>query len=159
MMGKPTEEDKGVIPRLVEEVFRGIEEADEGLEFTVKVSYIEIYYERIRDLLNTQSQGSDNLKVRENQHGVYIEGVTETYVSSHEQVVEIINAGAAHRAQAATAMNAESSRSHSVLIVTLGQVDSRSGSKRGARLTLVDLAGSERYETLESIAFAQSDTF
>lgn len=70
--------------------------------------------------------------------------VQETYVGSNEQVLEIMSAGAQNRAQAATLMNAESSRSHSVFILTLGQADKNTGSKKGAKLTLVDLAGSEK---------------
>jgi len=136
---------RGIIPRLVESIFQGIDEADAGLEFTVKLSYVEIYNERVRDLLTSRSAGSDNLRIREAQHGgVYIEGVTETYVNSIEHVLSLMQQGQDNRAIAATKMNAESSRSHSVFILTLGQVDSRTGSKRGAKLTLVDLAGSEK---------------
>ena len=142
-MGRAGTEQAGIIPRLVESLFGGIEDSDAHLEFTVKLSYIEIYNERVRDLLTTRSSGADNLKIREGARGVYIEGVTEVYVSSHEQVLEILAQGVANRAVASTNMNAESSRSHAVFILTLGQVDKNTGSKKGAKLTLVDLAGSE----------------
>jgi len=146
MMGQPkSEELKGIIPRLVEAIFAGIEEADEGIEFTVKLSYVEIYNERVRDLLTARSAGSDNLKIREGTHGgVYIENVVETYVNSVEQVLALMEQGQAARALAATNMNEQSSRSHSVFLLTIGQLNTQTGSKKGAKLTLVDLAGSEK---------------
>jgi hypothetical protein len=130
---------KGIIPRLVEAIFQGIEDADSGIEFTVKLSYVEIYSERVRDLLTARNSGSDNLKIREGTHGgVYIEGVTETYVNSVEQILSLMDDGQRNRAVASTNMNETSSRSHSVFILTLGQLDQNSGSKKGAKLTLVD---------------------
>jgi hypothetical protein len=136
---------KGIIPRLVEAIFQGIEEAEVGIEFTVKLSYVEIYNERVRDLLTVRNANSDNLKIREGQHGgVYIEGVTETYVNSVDQVLQIIQQGQDNRAIASTNMNEHSSRSHSVFQLVLGQLDQNTGSKKGAKLTLVDLAGSEK---------------
>ena len=153
MGGKSKDEDKGIIPRLVEAIFLGIEEAEVGIEFTVKLSYVEIYNEKVRDLLVTPQRGggplagSDNLKIREGTHGgVYIEGVTETYVNNIESVYELMEKGQNSRAIAATNMNETSSRSHSVFVLTLGQINTVSGSKKGSKLTLIDLAGSERIE-------------
>ena len=134
-----SDQHKGIIPRLVEAIFQGIEDADQGIEFTVKLSYVEIYSERVRDLLTARNSGSDNLKIREGTHGgVYIEGVTETYVNSVEQILALMDDGQRNRAVASTNMNETSSRSHSVFILTLGQLDQNSGSKKGAKLTLVD---------------------
>lgn len=139
MADPKSETHKGIIPRLVEAIFQGIEDADSGIEFTVKLSYVEIYSERVRDLLTARNSGSDNLKIREGTHGgVYIEGVTETYVNSVDQILALMDEGQRNRAVASTNMNETSSRSHSVFILTLGQLDQNSGSKKGAKLTLVD---------------------
>ena len=77
----------------------------------LKLSYTEIYNEKIRDLLDPSKT---NLKIRESPTGVWIEDVTEHYVSTYEQVLEIMNSGQENRAMASTQMNAVSSRSHSV---------------------------------------------
>jgi len=142
MMGDPNDPDmKGIIPRMIEAVFDGIAQADPDIEFTVKVSYVEIYNEKIRDLLD---ESKTNLRVRESPMGVWIEDVTEVYVGDTSQVYQVMAAGAESRAKSATNMNAESSRSHSVFIITLGQRNTVTGLKRGGKLTLVDLAGSEK---------------
>jgi kinesin family protein 5 len=142
MMGNiHDDEHKGIIPRIVEAVFAGIEQSESTINFTVKVSYVEIYNEKIRDLMDKKK---DNLKVRESPTGVWIEDVTQTYVTSTEDVYRVMTIGGDHRAKSATLMNAESSRSHSVFIITVGQEDTTTGTKRGAKLTLVDLAGSEK---------------
>ena len=142
MMGNMHDkEQKGIIPRLVEGIFHYIEAADSAIEFTVKVSYVEIYNEKIRDLMCIDK---DNLKIRESANGVWIEDVTQVYVRNCDDVYEVLSDGAKNRAVSATKMNAESSRSHSVFIVTIGQKDGSTGSVKGAKLTLVDLAGSEK---------------
>jgi kinesin family protein 5 len=142
-MGEVKTPQKGIIPRLVESIFNGIEEAPLDIEFTVKLSYIEIYNEKVRDLLAT-TPGKDNLRIREGAKGVWIEDVTESYVGTNEQVLDIMNQGQSARSIAATNMNAESSRSHSVFILTLGQRNTKTESKKGSKLILVDLAGSEK---------------
>lgn len=75
---------------------------------------------------------------------MWIEDVTEVYVENAEMVFDVMDDGNSSRAKSATNMNAESSRSHSVFIITLGQRDTSTGAKRGAKLTLIDLAGSEK---------------
>eukprot|EP00741_Cyanophora_paradoxa_P010442 tig00000037_g10097.t1 len=142
-MQGPSIEDselRGVIPRMVEGVFEGVQRADAGTEFLVKVSYFEIYLERIRDLFDP---GREGLAVREERgRGVWVEGATEIYVSSEAEVLDLMREGAANRAVAATRMNAESSRSHAVLVVSIVQ-RSEAGTRSG-KLHLVDLAGSEK---------------
>src|SRR5690606_20043774 len=87
-----------------------------------------------------------NLRIRESPTGVWIEDVSEVYVTSTTQVYDVMTEGSENRAKSFTNMNAESSRSHSVFILMLGQNDTLTGTKKGAKLTLVDLAGSEKVD-------------
>ena len=136
------EEGRGVIPRIVEQIFQSIVDSPATMEYTVRVSYMEIYMERIRDLLNPQN---DNLPVHEEKNrGVYVKGLMEVYVGAVSEVYEVMNRGGAARAVAATNMNAESSRSHSIFVVTIGQKNLETGSAKSGQLFLVDLAGSEK---------------
>jgi len=81
------EDLRGIVPRALEALFNGVEAADESLEFTFKVSYVEIYMERIRDLLD-DNMVKTNLTVREDKtKGVYIVDVTEIYVTSYDEVL------------------------------------------------------------------------
>lgn len=134
---------RGIIPRTATEIFNNVMAADENLEFIVKVSYIEIYMERIRDLLDPY-KSKVNLQVREDaQRGIFVEGMTETCVTSDEELLATMREGASNRAVAATGMNEGSSRSHSVFIVTLFQRHLENGATKAGKLFLVDLAGSE----------------
>jgi kinesin family protein 5 len=102
---------------MIRTVFARIETAGEHLEFTVKISMIEIYNERIKDLLDP---AKDNLKVHEEKSkGVYVADVTETYVTDESEVFAVMKIGTSNRSISATNMNAESSRSHSVFILTV----------------------------------------
>lgn len=135
-------EAKGIIPRIVEQIFQSIMSSDGSVEFTVKVSYMEIYMEKIRDLL---VPANDNLPVHEDKaRGVYVKGLHEFYVGSVEEVYEILERGGAARAVAATNMNQESSRSHSIFVIEVAQKNVETGSAKSGRLFLVDLAGSEK---------------
>lgn len=108
---------QGVIPRMVRTVFNRIDNADENLEFAVKVSICEIYNEKIKDLQNPKQ---DNLKIHEEKSkGVYIQDITETYCADESEVYGVMKKGNANRAVTSTNMNAESSRSHSLFILTL----------------------------------------
>jgi kinesin family protein 5 len=108
---------QGVIPRMVKTVFEKIENASEDIEFTVKVSMIEIYMEKIKDLLDPSKT---NLKVHEDKvKGLYINDVTETYVGDELEVYEIMKMGNDNRAIGVTDMNSQSSRSHSCFIMTI----------------------------------------
>lgn len=135
------EEQKGIIPRIVEQIFDRIMKSDSSIEFMVKVGYMEIYMERIRDLL---VPSNDNLPIHEDkQRGVYVKGLHEFYVGSIEEVYMMLDKGGQARAVAATNMNQESSRSHSIFVIEVTQKN-ESGSARSGRLFLVDLAGSEK---------------
>jgi kinesin family protein 5 len=136
------EEGKGVIPRIVEQIFASILASPANIEYTVRVSYMEIYMERIRDLLAPQN---DNLPVHEEKsRGVYVKGLLEIYVSSVQEVFEVMRRGGNARAVAATNMNQESSRSHSIFVITITQKNVETGSAKSGQLFLVDLAGSEK---------------
>lgn len=133
----------GIIPRSVSSIFEGVSTADESLEFTIKVSYVEIYMEKIRDLLD-DTRVKNNLTVREDKvNGIYIAGVTEEYVASQDELLSLMHHGASNRATAATGMNEGSSRSHSVFTITINQRNVVNSTQKAGKLVLVDLAGSE----------------
>ncbi|KAI0998984.1 Kinesin heavy chain [Podosphaera aphanis] len=144
MMGTDIDNDegRGVIPRIVEQIFASILSSPGTIEYTVRVSYMEIYMERIRDLL---APHNDNLPVHEEKsRGVYVKGLLEIYVSSVQEVYEVMRRGGNARAVASTNMNAESSRSHSIFVITITQKNVETGSAKSGQLFLVDLAGSEK---------------
>jgi kinesin family protein 5 len=144
MMGTDIDspEGKGLIPRITQQIFASIASADAAVEYTVKVSYMEIYMERIRDLL---APAHDNLSIHEDKtRGVYVKGLHEVYVGSEGEVYAVMKAGGKTRAISATNMNAESSRSHSIFLVGIHQRNVETGSQKSGNLYLVDLAGSEK---------------
>lgn len=122
--------------------FKQIAEQPEDIEFSIKVSFVEIYNEKIKDLLDPRKT---DLKIHENkQLGVHVGGMTESYVGNEEEVYQIIKVGNENRSIAATKMNAESSRSHSVFILQVEQKNLTDFSSKTGKIYLVDLAGSER---------------
>lgn len=147
MMG--TSDQKGIIPRLCDTLFASIvEKQTEELSFKVEVSYMEIYNEKVHDLLDPKPN-RQSLKVREhNVLGPYVDGLSQLAVSSFEDINNLMAEGNKSRTVAATSMNAESSRSHAVFTVVLTQTlkDILSGiaGEKVSRMSLVDLAGSER---------------
>lgn len=133
---------QGIIPRIVQDIFNYIYGMDENLEFHIKVSYFEIYMDKIRDLLDVTKT---NLSVHEDKNRVpYVKGCTERFVSSPEEVMEVIDEGKANRHVAVTNMNEHSSRSHSVFLIHVKQENVESEKKLHGKLYLVDLAGSEK---------------
>ena len=105
----------GIIPRMFDHLFKCIAEADPAIEFSIKCSYLEIYMEKIKDLLDVKKT---NLQVKEDKvKGLYIQDATEVYVSNSDEMMGVMAAGSQNRAVAATRMNATSSRSHSVFLV------------------------------------------
>ncbi|KAF8406359.1 hypothetical protein HHK36_008446 [Tetracentron sinense] len=144
--------NRGMTPRIFEFLFariRAEEESrrDERLKYNCKCSFLEIYNEQITDLLDPSST---NLLLREDiKTGVYVENLTEFEVQTVNDILKLLTQGAANRKVAATNMNRESSRSHSVftcVIESRWEKDS-TANLRFARLNLVDLAGSERQKT------------
>ncbi|KAJ2858906.1 hypothetical protein GGH94_006381, partial [Coemansia aciculifera] len=142
MMGTSGRE-AGLIPRICEQLFASMAS---NADYHVEVSYLEIYNERVRDLLNPGSSGK-NLRVREHPAlGPYVEDLTMAAVSSYAEVFAHMSQGNKARTVAATNMNEASSRSHAVFTITLTmRTHSKEGiSERVSRIRLVDLAGSER---------------
>lgn len=137
----------GIIPRTLHQIFEKL--TDNGTEFSVKVSLLEIYNEELFDLLSPSSDVSERLQMFDdprNKRGVIIKGLEEITVHNKDEVYQILEKGAAKRTTAATLMNAYSSRSHSVFSVTIHMkettIDGEELVKIG-KLNLVDLAGSE----------------
>uniref|UniRef100_A0A8C5MP65 Kinesin family member 11 n=1 Tax=Leptobrachium leishanense TaxID=445787 RepID=A0A8C5MP65_9ANUR len=137
----------GIIPRTLHQIFQKLSE--NGTEFSVKVSLLEIYNEELFDLLSPAPDVSERLQMFDdprNKRGVIIKGLEEVTVHNKDEVYHILERGAAKRTTASTLMNAYSSRSHSVFSVTIHMkettVDGEELVKIG-KLNLVDLAGSE----------------
>ena len=142
MQGEMDEERKqGIIPRMISHVFKHIYK-NEDTDFMIKVSMIEIYQEKIRDLFDVSRV---NLNIREDSiKGIYVDGASERYVGCPNDVLALLEIGSANRAQAATNMNEHSSRSHSIFILTINQTNKKEGFSKIGKLYLVDLAGSEK---------------
>ncbi|XP_074598757.1 kinesin heavy chain isoform X2 [Brevipalpus obovatus] len=133
---------QGIIPRIVNDIFNHIYSMDENIEFHIKVSYFEIYLDKIRDLLDVSKT---NLSVHEDKNRVpYVKGATERFVTCPEEVMEVIDEGKANRHIAVTNMNEHSSRSHSVFLINVKQENQENQKKLTGKLYLVDLAGSEK---------------
>ena len=166
---------QGIIPRIVNDIFNHIYSMEENLEFHIKVSYFEIYLDKCRDLLDRKLHmflffytfyvciaSKVNLAVHEDKDRVvYVKGATERFVSSPEEVFEVIEEGKSNRHVAVTSknhchystknltleiidMNEHSSRSHSVFLINVKQENLENQKKLCGKLYLVDLAGSEK---------------
>ncbi|SNX88021.1 probable Kinesin-3 motor protein [Melanopsichium pennsylvanicum] len=143
-------EAKGLIPLTCSRLFDDIRDktvADDTLKISVEVSYIEIYNEKVRDLLNPKNKG--NLKVREHPSlGPYVEDLSKLVVGSFSDIENLMDEGNKARTVAATNMNETSSRSHAVFTLVLTQkrfdVQTKLEAEKVSRISLVDLAGSER---------------
>lgn len=132
----------GIVPRMISKVFDSIESADENVEFAVKVSYCELYLEKINDLVEVDKKA---LKIRQDRSkGVYIANLSEHYVASDFDVFELLRIGTENRQVSCNKMNTKSSRSHTLFSLTITQNNALDLSARVGRLYLVDLAGSER---------------
>ncbi|XP_051844547.1 kinesin-like protein KIF1B isoform X3 [Antechinus flavipes] len=151
MMGKQEESQAGIIPQLCEELFEKINDnSNEEMSYSVEVSYMEIYCERVRDLLNPKNKG--NLRVREHPLlGPYVEDLSKLAVTSYTDIADLMDAGNKARTVAATNMNETSSRSHAVFTIVFTQKkhDSETdlSTEKVSKISLVDLAGSERADS------------
>ncbi|XP_063104728.1 kinesin-like protein KIF16B isoform X2 [Cavia porcellus] len=141
--------DLGLIPRICEGLFSRINETTRWDEasFRTEVSYLEIYNERVRDLLRRKSSKTFNLRVREHpKEGPYVEDLSKHLVQNYGDVEELMDAGNINRTTAATGMNDVSSRSHAIFTIkfTQAKFDSEMPCETVSKIHLVDLAGSER---------------
>jgi len=140
MMG--SEHDRGLIPRICESMFLKMAE---GTTYKVEVSYLEIYNERVKDLLTKNS--SHNLKVREHpSQGPYVQDLSRHLVMEYKDIMRLMEQGNDLRTTASTNMNDTSSRSHAIFTITFVQAGYLSGMpyETESKIHLVDLAGSER---------------
>lgn len=151
MMGKQEESQAGIIPQLCEELFEKINDnCNEEMSYSVEVSYMEIYCERVRDLLNPKNKG--NLRVREHPLlGPYVEDLSKLAVTSYTDIADLMDAGNKARTVAATNMNETSSRSHAVFTIVFTQKkqdpETNLSTEKVSKISLVDLAGSERADS------------
>ncbi|XP_041708219.1 kinesin-like protein KIF3C isoform X2 [Coregonus clupeaformis] len=143
-------EKRGVIPNAFEHVFTQISRSAADRQYLVRASYLEIYREEIRDLLdpNVHAHPPRTLELRESpESGVYVRDLTACVCKSIKEIEEVMNVGNQARSVGATDMNKHSSRSHTLFLITvecsLPGPDGRQHIRVG-RLNLVDLAGSER---------------
>ncbi|KAL9914671.1 kinesin family member unc-104 isoform 2-T2 [Glossina fuscipes fuscipes] len=151
MMGKQEEHQEGIIPMICKDLFCRIRETEsDELKYSVEVSYMEIYCERVRDLLNPKNKG--NLRVREHPLlGPYVEDLSKLAVTSYQDIHDLIDEGNKARTVAATNMNETSSRSHAVFTIffTQRRHDPMTDltTEKVSKISLVDLAGSERADS------------
>ncbi|XP_010631220.1 kinesin-like protein KIF27 isoform X2 [Fukomys damarensis] len=147
------EGQKGIIPRAIQEIFQSISENPTS-DFNVKVSYIEVYKEDLRDLLELETSMKD-LHIREDEKGnTVIVGAKECRVESVDEVLSLLEMGNAARHTGTTQMNEHSSRSHAIFTISVCQVERNPGAGEGgswyahrrivSKFHFVDLAGSER---------------
>ncbi|GMH45965.1 hypothetical protein BSKO_13929 [Bryopsis sp. KO-2023] len=144
MEGVPGDQ-QGIIPNTFNHIFEKIE-VSENMQYLVRASFLEIYNEEIRDLLSREPKNKLHLKESKD-NGVYVKGLNAFVVKSVPEIMNVLEVGKKNRSVGATAMNQDSSRSHSIFTITIETVEQGAGKDghiRVGKLNLVDLAGSER---------------
>ncbi|XP_068598298.1 kinesin-like protein KIF28P [Brachionichthys hirsutus] len=145
--------NKGLVPKLCDRLFQAVRESQETRQCQVFFSMLEIYNEQVVDLLSRGSRTPGGLRVREEQQrGFYVEGLRIVPCESAPQVEQLMEQGTRTRTTAATHMNANSSRSHMLIILQLQQIFSKESITKQSNINLVDLAGSERQRSSGSEA-------
>eukprot|EP00854_Cymbomonas_tetramitiformis_P010758 gene10758-12729_t len=135
---------RGLLPRIVNHIAHTITTHESGWEFTIDISVVEIYMERIRDLLDVMNT---DIRIHEEKgKGTWLGGMTKLYVQSEQEVIDILALGAKNRAVGATDMNADSSRSHLICILTITSHSAERALTRTGQLFLTDLAGCEKVD-------------
>lgn len=149
MTGQPIQQgqkdQRGLIPRVCQELYN--RQTDPNITYKIELSYMEIYSEQVRDLLVKQQK---DLRVRQHPElGPYVEGLTQLLVRDYESIEKLIEQGSKERIVAATKMNAQSSRSHAILVLHFTQISNEYGKTKEliSKINLVDLAGSERVDS------------
>ena len=142
-------ENRGIVPISFHEIFKIIkEQTTEKKWFEVNISMLEIYNEKIQDLLKPVSKRKKGgLKIRESKSiGVFVEGLSKHAVNSYQAIETKMEEGNTNRTIASTRMNATSSRAHTIISVELTQIEVMLGKKvqKFSQINLVDLAGSEK---------------
>ena len=146
------EDLKGIIPKTVRHVFGCIDGSSGGKKFLVRCSYLEIYNEQILDLLcfasGNKNTAGENLKVKEDPNkGIYVQDLTNVVVKTVPELEKLLNAGLKNRKVGETAMNKDSSRSHSIFTIYVETAEDLPNGEQKfkvGKLNLTDLAGSER---------------
>uniref|UniRef100_A0A3B5M4N6 Kinesin-like protein n=1 Tax=Xiphophorus couchianus TaxID=32473 RepID=A0A3B5M4N6_9TELE len=132
----------GIIPRIAQDIFEHIFAMDENLEFHIKVC---VALQSFLFMCGNDVLTKTNLSVHEDKYRVpYVKGCTERFVTSPEEVMDVIDEGKANRHVAVTNMNEHSSRSHSIFLINIKQENVETEQKLCGKLYLVDLAGSEK---------------
>eukprot|EP00026_Physarum_polycephalum_P001526 Phypoly_transcript_01528.p1 GENE.Phypoly_transcript_01528~~Phypoly_transcript_01528.p1 ORF type:complete len:1080 (+),score=256.77 Phypoly_transcript_01528:75-3314(+) len=133
--------DRGIVPRTSAHIFEHIDSDGSKREYAIKCSFLEIYKEVVKDLLNPKNA---DIKIRESpQKGVWVDGLTEEFVTSEQDIADLITIGDNAKSVSSTGMNHRSSRSHSLFMIIIEQKEEDGTTKIG-KLNLVDLAGSEK---------------
>lgn len=153
MMGDPSSEEfRGIIPRTFSQIM-AVTGADAVTKYLVRCSFIEIYNEEIHDMLAINTKAKMELRESPSK-GVYVENLTTQVVKTYEEMEKYMATGFKNRAVRETAMNKESSRSHSVFTI---HIESEEADEKGtlrfkaAKLNLVDLAGSEKQKQTNAV--------
>ena len=143
-----TPDEWGIVPKSISELFNFVHQSPAGWEFAISTSYFQLYKEKLQDLLKP---ANNNMKIHESKaRGIYIEGLSSEYLEDVQNLLDVLTVGGANKTVASTDMNTRSSRSHSVLQVTLVQKNEEGSSKTG-KFTFVDLAGSERVDKTNAV--------
>lgn len=137
--------DPGFVRLAIDDIFDKLENDISETQYSLSVIYLEIYNEKIIDLLNFGPPISSDLKLRDDPvHGIKIIGINNPVITSKDQLLRLISRGDNNRKTSETDFNARSSRSHAILQLKLNSVDLATGVESNSTLSLCDLAGSEK---------------
>ena len=149
------DEDRGIIPKAIRHIFDFINSSTKQTKFLVRCSYLEIYNEQVLDLLSN-NKNADRLQIKEDPNkGTYVKDLTSVIVKNVSDTERALFAGLKGRKTGETAMNKDSSRSHSIFTIYIetAEEEEKTGKQkiRAGKLNLVDLAGSERQSKTQAV--------
>jgi kinesin family member 4 len=140
-----SDDNSGIIPRVLNDIFKKINDnSNKNIKYNVKVSYIEVYNDDVKDLLTSKQPGELSLIIREENSCIKVVNLTEISVNNVATTKRLLQKGSSARSVGGTAMNDQSSRSHAIFTVTVEQLNENDNSLLKSKFHLVDLAGSER---------------